>query len=1089
MNTKTKLFLLGPLIYFCFTCNTLSTESLKISNLRCEYLINPLGIDITEPRLSWILESDKRGQKQTGYQILVASSKENLEQDKGDLWDSGKVESDKSIHVIYKGKLLLSQMQCFWKVRIWDKDGKAADWSEMATWSMGLLKNEDWKAKWIGLDKDDAEQKDKKSTEDLIKSEWIWYPEGNPASSAPPETRYFRLNLNIPKNKKVKMTNFLFTADNEFILWVNGKEVGSGNDWDLLYEFDLLKNLKTGKNTIAVEAKNIGDKNNPAGIIGCLRIDYIDGQSLIIHTNREWLVSETKNTGWELTEFDDSKWMKAKTLGRYGNTPWGISRNSDETMRLTARYLRHEFLVDKKVKRAVAYVCGLGLFELHLNGQKIGNHVLEPGLTEYTKQAFYVTFDVTEYLKQGANALGVILGNGRYYAPRLRVPTYTQTFGYPKLILQMQIDYEDNSNQLIVSDENWKITTKGPIISNSEYDGEEYDAQLEMPDWDQTGFDESKWEKVELVNEPGGVLKSQMIEPIRVTQIIKPIAITNPKPDMYVFDMGQNMVGWCRLKIKGSKGTKIMLRHAEVLEDNGVLYMANIRSAKATDIYTLKGNGTEVYEPRFTYHGFRYVEVTGFPGEPTLANIQGCVVHDDVEPAGSFYSSNPLLNQIRKNIEWGVRGNYRSLPTDCPQRDERQGWLGDRAAESKGETYLFNIARLYGKWMADINDSQLPTGSVPSVSPSYWPLFPNDVTWPSCYIIVPNTLYEQYGDVYVIKERYPSMKKWIDFMSGYLENGIMPRDTYGDWCVPPESPELIHSRDPKRSTAKAVLGTAYFYHNLRLMAHYANILGKSTDENEFNTLAETIKEKFNKKFFKEDSNQYDNGSQTSFVLPLYFGMVPEKQNQQVFNNLVEKILSESKGHIGTGLIGAQWLMRVLSDNGRPDIAYMIATQKTYPSWGYMIEKGATTIWELWNGNTADPAMNSGNHVMLIGDLNIWFNEYLAGIKTDSEQPAFKRIIMRPHPVSDLTFVKTTYKSMHGTIISDWKIEDGNFKWNIKIPANTSAKVYIPAKNAEDVTEGGKSIAQTEGVKFMFMEGNTAVFNVESGSYNFVSKKF
>lgn len=915
---KWIIFLSVTALVFGPGCAQKRETDLTVKNLRCEYLGNPLGIDVTRPRLSWVLESAKRGQMQTAYRILVASSKENLEKDTGDLWDSGKVESDRSIQVVYKGTPLKSHNHCFWKVRVWDKDGGESAWSLPAMWTMGLLNASDWKATWIGLD----------STDDDAESEFS---------------------------------------------------------------------------------------------------------------------------------------------------------------RLPARMLRREFRVDKEVKRATAYVCGLGLFELYLNGQKVGDHVLEPGLTEYNKHVFYVTFDVTDMLNPGANAVGVILGNGRYFAPRTTVPTRTNTFGYPKLIMQMHIEYEDGMVLDVVSDDNWKLTTNGPIRANNEYDGEEYDARMEIDGWSQAGFDDSGWDKVRLVKGPKGVLVSQMIEPIRVTETIKPVAITNPKPGIYVYDMGQNMVGWCRLTVTGSRGTKVSLRHAETIHDDGMLYMDNLRSAKVTDFYILKGDGVEIYEPRFIYHGFRFVEVSGFPGEPTLSSLEGKVVHDDLKSAGDFSCSDQLINQIYSNILWGVRGNYRSIPTDCPQRDERQGWLGDRSAESKGESYIFDIAKLYSKWMADIQDAQRDNGSVPDVAPSYWPIYSDNVTWPSCYIIIPGMLYEQYADERILEKHYSSMKKWIDFMSGFMEDYIMPRDQYGDWCVPPESQELIHSEDPKRITAKEVLGTTYFYHDIRLMARYASILGKSNDAKQFNELAENMKNAFNKKFFNSETNIYSNGSQTSSVLPLAFGMVPEENRQSVFDNLVEKIMVEGKGHIGTGLIGGQWLNRVLSDNGRPDVAYTIASKKTYPSWGYMIEKGATTIWELWNGDTANPAMNSHNHVMLVGDLGIWFFECLAGIKTDPQHPGFKHIILRPRPVGDLDFVKASYNSMHGTIVSEWEIEENTFNWNVTIPTSTTATIYVPANDANSISESGKPAAQAEEVTFIRMEDGTAVFEIGSGNYTFVSQ--
>jgi alpha-L-rhamnosidase len=890
----------------------------------------------------------------------------------------------------------------------------------------------------------------------------------------------------LPEGTDVEKAICIITADNSFALFVNGKKVGIGNNYNQAIEFDLTGNLHAGANVLAVTATNAGDTNNPAGVIGILRIEFAQGEPLVIMTDQQWRVCDKETAGWKDCGFDDSGWVAAQQLGGYGMAPWGDVGAPVDT-RLAARMLRSEFQVAKKVERATVYVCGLGLFELYLNGQKVGDDVLAPGLTEYNKRAFYVTYDVTSQLNQGTNAVGVILGNGRYFAPRIKVPTNTRTFGYPKLILQMRIEYADGTAIDVVSDDSWKLTTNGPIRTNNEYDGEEYDAGMEQDGWCRPGFDDSGWEKAQLVKELEGVLVSQMLEPIRVTETIQPIAVINPKPGIYVYDMGQNMVGWVRLTVSGPKGTKILLKHSEVLRDDGMLYMDNLRGAKVTDVYVLKGEGVEIYEPRFTYHGFRYVEVKGYPGEPKLSAIEGQVVHDAVESAGSFSCSNPLINRIYSNILWGVRGNYRSIPTDCPQRDERQGWLGDRSAESKGESYLFNIAQFYGKWLTDIQDAQRENGSIPDVAPSYWPLYSDNVTWPGSYIIIPGMLFEQYADKRILEKHYSSQKLWIDFMSGYLKDYIMPRDQYGDWCVPPESQELIHSKDPKRKTAKEVIGTTYFYHELGLMARYATILGKTDDAKQFRELADKMKQTFNEKFFNKQTNQYSNGSQTSSVLPLAFGMVPKGHRQQVFDKLIEKIMIESNGHIGTGLIGGQWLMRVLSDNGRPDVAYTLATKKTYPSWGYMVEKGATTIWELWNGDTADPAMNSHNHVMLVGDLVIWFYEYLAGIKCSPDGLGFKKIIIKPEVVGDLTWVKGSYNSIHGRIVSNWHIENGSFHLNITVPTNTTATVYVPAKNAKSITESGRPAAKSERVRFLHIENNRVVFAVGSGQYQFVSK--
>ncbi len=753
--------------------------------------------------------------------------------------------------------------------------------------------------------------------------------------------------------------------------------------------------------------------------------------------------------------------------------------------RLPARYLRTEFTVGKAVRRAVVYYSGLGTSELYLNGAKVGDHVLSPGLTDYDKRALYVTFDVTHQLAAGKNAIGLILGNGRFYAPRANA----RNFGYPKAILRLDIEYQDGSSVAVASGPEWKLSTHGPIRANNEYDGEEYDARGELAGWDRPGFDDSAWDAAHLVSPPAGPLAAQMANPLRVVETLHPASVKLLQPGVWIFDMGQNMVGWCRLHVAGPKGTQVRLRHAETLQPDGSLYVANLRSARATDTYTLKGEGTEVYEPRFTYHGFRYVELTGWPGAsaPTSDAIEGRVVHDDMPAIADFSSSSDMLNQIHHNVFWGIRGNYRSIPTDCPQRDERQGWLGDRSQVSRSESYMFDIAAFYSKWEQDLADAQLANGSIPDVAPNYWMNYHDDITWPSTFLFVPGMLYDQYGDRRVLERAYPDIKRWIEHERGFLQDGLMPKDTYADWCVPPEDPKLIHSKDPARVTNPTLIATSYYYHLLRLAARYARMLSQPADATGYEALAEQVNAAFQKRFLKPATGVYDNATQTSSVLPLFFNLAPAENRAALLGSLANNIEQVTKGHVGTGLVGAQFLMRTLTDNGRADLAYEIATQPTYPGWGYMVSKGATTIWELWNGDTADPAMNSGNHVMQIGDLAVWMYEYLAGIRPDPANPGFRHILIHPYPAGDLTFVKASHQSLYGKIAASWKRDGSAFTLAVSIPPNTTATVWMPAKDAASVTESGHPVARAQGVKFLRTEGDSTLFEIESGDYEFRTK--
>jgi alpha-L-rhamnosidase len=781
---------------------------------------------------------------------------------------------------------------------------------------------------------------------------------------------------------------------------------------------------------------------------------------------------------------DEYDW-KGQWIGLDKAFPWDVE---DSHSRLSARYFRTEFTSDKTIRSAKAHIIGLGLYELYVNGEKIGDHVLSPTPTDYNKTVKYNVLDVTKNIVAGKNALGVILGTGHYYNTRQNTkPEKHKIFGYPKMLFQLDIEYTDGSTQIVVSDGSWKVTSDGPIRSTNDFDGEIYDATKELIGWNKTGYKDNKWLKVELVNAPSGKISAQINPNMKIMKVLEPKSITHIAADTFILDMGQNMTGWLSLKARGGKrGQKITLRFAEILDADGRLKTVNLRSAMQTDIYTVKGSGLETWEPRFVTHGFRFVEITGFASKPSVDDFRGKVVYDEMETTGTFESSNPLLDQIIKNAWWGISGNYKGIPLDCPQRDERQPWLGDHTVGCFGESFLFDNELLYVKWLGDIRDSQTEEGQISDICPPYYmSYFSDNMTWPGAYLFVAQMVYQQFGNSEPIREHYPNMKKWLSYMKGKYMTAdyIVTKDKYGDWCVPPESEELIHSNDPARKTDGQLIATAYYYKLLQLMQQFAVLAGHREDVGEYAALAENIRKNFNRTFYDPATGQYSNGTVTANLLPLAFDMVERKEQDRVFQNMIARILSD-RLHISTGVIGTQWLMRELTKRGRTDVAYTIATQKTYPSWGYMVENGATTIWELWNGDTANPRMNSHNHVMLLGDLITWAFEDLAGIKTHKNYLGFKWLWMKPHPAETLTFVKASHKTPVGWAKSEWQLKNDIFTWKITIPEGSRANILVPARTPDDIRQNGQPVMQTPGLKYVRIEEGRVNLEIGAGDYLF-----
>jgi alpha-L-rhamnosidase len=773
---------------------------------------------------------------------------------------------------------------------------------------------------------------------------------------------------------------------------------------------------------------------------------------------------------WEMALLSPSDW-KGKWIGF---TPGWNGR---------ALYFRYSFNVQKAVEEARAYIAGIGYYELHIDGARVGDHVLDPGWTDYSKRVLYSTYDVGGLIRQGGNVLGVIVGNGWY--------------GMPKLLLQIEVTYADGTREQFythggaVDGRTWNVTS-GPILSNSIYAGEVYDARLEKPGWDLPGGSPPKaadrtedWDGAHQVEPPGGRLVSQMINPIKIVDTLHPRKISEPKPGVFVYDVGQNLAGWAELRVKGEPGTRVTLRFAENLYPDGTVNQENLGKAAATDVYVLKGGEEEKWEPRFTYHGFRYVQLEGFPGRPELQNILVKVVRSSVDANGVFESSNELVNRIRKMVWWTEASNLYSVPTDCPQRSERMGWLNDLTVRTEGSFYHFNMSRFFTKFLNDIGDTQAEDGSITDTAPFKYGLRPADPVDAS-YLLLAWFLYQHYGDTQAMSDHLDGFKAWTDFLAGKTKDGIVSYGYWGDWS-PPSAYSLegsIGSGAVSRTTPLQLMSTGYLYYCARLVSQMAEILGREGDKFKYDALAQTTAAAFNRQYWNEAIGAYGNNDESANSFALFLGLVPEKQIPRVVDNLVKDVKA-ANGHLTTGNLCTKYVLEALVTHGHADVAYEIVTQKTYPSWGFMLENGATTLWERWE-ELAGGGMNSHNHPMM-GSVGAWLYKYLGGINTDPLAPGFKRIIIHPYPVGDLTWVRSEYTSMYGVIRSAWRKEGKTFRLNVTVPVNTTATVYVPASNVSQVEEGGKPAASAAGAKWVRNENGAVVFEVGSGDYEFTAK--
>lgn len=874
-------------------------------HLRCNDLDNPLGVETPRPRLSWRLVPGGHGQRQTGYEIRVASTREALDRGEADLWASGEVASLGTLGATYAGVPLRSRQSAWWQVRSRDAAGAFGPWSEPACWEMGLLKAGDWRARWI----------------------------------APVE---YALNTPSP-----------------------------------------------------------------------------------------------------------------------------------------APYLRRTIALSGSIRKARAYIAGLGYHELSINGQRIGDDLLAPAFSRYDRTIYYQTRDVTAALRAGANTIGVILGNGWYNCFTAEVWDFKQApwRAQPKLRFQLEIEFEDGRRQTVASDTNWRSAT-GPIVFDGLRNGETYDARLEQPEWDRPRFDEASWKPVRIVPPPGGTMRSQQFPPIRVTGTLRPRSCREVKPGVWIADLGQDIAGWARLRATGPAGTEITLRYAEKLGADGDIDPSNInwfiKSGECqTDRFILKGAGEELFEPRFTYHGFQYIQITGYPGSPSCEAIEGRVVHTDLLSRGEFVCSNPLLNAIQQAARWSTLGNYHGIPTDCPHR-EKNGWTGDAHLSAEQVLFNFNPVAAYRKWLRDFHDVQRDSGQLPGIVPTggwgyNWGSGP---AWDSALILIPWYLYLYEGDTEGLAENYPFMKRYVDYMTS-MATGHLVNFGLGDWC-PPVGGAGAHKCPTE------VTDTAYYFIDTHLLATIAAVLGRGADAKRYGQLAGRIRKAFQKRYLDPKTGLVTGNTQTSMACALYQGLVDEADQPAVFAALIAEVEAQ-KRHIDCGILGAKYLLHTLTDLGRADLAYAIATQTDYPSWGLWIAQGATTLWENWDGKC------SRNHHMY-SDISAWFYRGLAGIMPDPSAPGFRRVIIAPNPVAGLEWVKAWHEAPQGRIVSNWSVREGLFRLDVEFPPDTEGEVHLPLAASTAILVEGQPAESAPGVSDQGRDRlGRRVFRLVSGRHTLTAR--
>lgn len=1046
-------------------------SGLEATTLKTDSAVSPLGITTLKPSFSWQLDSPERDVLQKSYELRVATSIDALGSD--DLWSSGVVNSDASVGVEYGGADLEPATRYHWQVRVVDNNGETSGWSEPAWFETALPETGAWDdAEWIGVaapapwtDFDVSIDYTMKPgtafgiylrADDSLNSGYMWQLNDETAGT--------------PKLRPHKRTNGGFAVLDEIALpdALGADVLKARGTLRIVAEGDT---ITTYLNDVQVDERT--DASYSSGRFG-LRTsgaEEVTLHSVVAKDGEDILFDDDLTEG--VNPFTAGASVAETGVFFSGNTEAAIRSDSASPM------MRDEFDVTKPVQSARLYASAQGVYEFSINGERVGDHELAPGFTDYNIRTQYQSYDVTEMLEHGDNAMGVLAGPG-WYSGHLAWFGPGQYGSNPSVIGQLVVDYEDGSSETFATDSSWK-TAASPIVESDLLHGERYDARLEQPGWNTAEFAPAGWLPVEVADtDASDTLVPQVDPPVRVTGEITPLSVSEPTPGRWVFDLGQNMVGKVRLKLEGTAGQTVKLRHAEVTHADGTIAPENLRSARATDYYTFAEDGEIVYEPRFTFHGFRYVELSGLTEAPTTETVTGLVVNTDGAFTSRFETSDPMVNQLQSNIVWGQRGNWLSIPTDTPARDERLGWTGDINVFASTATFNMDSQTFLVKWMRDLRDAQLDNGAYPEVAPQFCkdPAVHSScgggsTGWADAGITVPWTLWQSYGDTDVIRENYDSMVRYIDFLEAQAPTGIRP--TFGSWG------DWLNLGDP---TPADLLATAFYAQSVNLMSQMADVIGESGDAARYRELFESVRTAYQEKFIAPDGSIAGN-SQTAYVSSIAFDLVPAELLTEAGEKLAAAIASRG-GHLATGFLGTFNLLPALSAAGQDDVAYQLLLNRTYPSWGFQIDRGATTMWERWDairedGSFGDLGMNSFNH-FAPGAVGDWMYRTIGGIQ--QLEPGYKKVRIAPVPGGGMQYAKTAYDSIYGTIASDWKLTDGVRALTVDVPANTTAIVEMPAQNALAVLESGVSAATAQGVHSLEVTDGTAQIEVGSGHYEF-----